>query len=145
MLFNIPSLLLYTLKLVSNNGKNVFFHDVKYALQIEICAIIEWIKKYKSIIKEKKKHDKIVLVGKTKLNAIAILVSKALIDSCISHDEFVSVNNMLREYNEMKEEIKKSWNFCGIYYVKAIETVSSALRKILRTKIQVLQKLNRID
>ena len=49
-----------------------------------------------------------MLVGKTKLNTIAILVSKALIDSYISHDEFVSVNNMLREYNEMKEEIKKS-------------------------------------
>ena len=63
-----------------------------------------------------------MLVGKTKLNTIAILVSKALIDSYISHDEFVSVNNMLREYNEMKEEIKKSWNFCGIYYIKAIET-----------------------
>ena len=24
----------------------------------------------------------------------------------ISHDEFFSVNNVLREYNEMKEEIK---------------------------------------
>ena len=27
-------------------------------------------------------------------------------DSYIRHNEFVSVNNMLREYNEMKEEIK---------------------------------------
>ena len=62
----------------------------------------------KSIKEKRKKHDKIVLVGKTKLNTIAILVSKALIDSYISHDEFVSVNNMLREHNEMKEEIKKS-------------------------------------
>ena len=33
-------------------------------------------------------------------------MSKALIDSYISHDEFVSVNNVLREYNEMKEENK---------------------------------------
>ena len=49
-----------------------------------------------------------MLVGKTKLNTTAILVSKALIDSYISHDEFVSVSNMLGEYNEMKEEIKKS-------------------------------------
>ena len=31
---------------------------------------------------------------------------KALIDSYISHGEFFSVNNVLREYNEMKEEIK---------------------------------------
>ena len=34
------------------------------------------------------------------------LVSKALIDSDISHDEFVSVNNVLRENYEMKTEIK---------------------------------------
>ena len=34
--------------------------------------------------------------------------SITLIDSYISHDEFVSVNNLLREYNEIKEEIKIS-------------------------------------
>ena len=32
--------------------------------------------------------------------------SKALINLDISHDELVSVNYVLREYNEMKEEIK---------------------------------------
>ena len=53
-----------------------------------------------------KKHDKIVLLGKNKLNTIEVLISTALIDSYISHDEFVSINNVLREYNEMKEEIK---------------------------------------
>ena len=31
-----------------------------------------------------------------------------LIDSCISHEEFVSVNNVLRKYNEIKEEIRRS-------------------------------------
>ena len=42
---------------------------------------------------------------KTKLNSINILISKALIDSYINHDGFVSVNNVY-EYNkyiEMKE------------------------------------------
>ena len=37
----------------------------------------------------------------------------ALIDSYISHDKLVSVSNVLREHNVMKEEIKKSWNFSG--------------------------------
>ena len=65
------------------------------------------IKKYKSIIKKKKKkHDKIVLVGKGKLNTIEVLFSKALIDSYITYHEFVSVINVLREYYELKEEIK---------------------------------------
>ena len=33
-------------------------------------------------------------------------MSKALIDSYISHDEFVLVNNVLQEYNETKDKIK---------------------------------------
>ena len=62
-------------------------------------------KKYKSIIKKKKKkHDKIVLLRKTKLDIIEVLISKALIDSYISYDEFVSVNNVLREHNEIKKK-----------------------------------------
>ena len=47
-----------------------------------------------------------VLVGKSKLSTIEILISKTLINSYVSHDEFVSVNKVLREYNKMKEEIK---------------------------------------
>ena len=46
------------------------------------------------------------MLGKDKLNINEVLISKALIDSFINHDEFISVNNVLREYNEMKEEIK---------------------------------------
>ena len=75
------------------------------AVGLNICAITAEIKKYRSITKKKKKkHEKIVLLGKSKLNSIEIQISKALIDSYISHDEFVSVNNVLREYNKMKEE-----------------------------------------
>ena len=74
---------------------------------LKICAITVGIKKYKSMIKKKKKkHDKIVLLAKSKLNSIEVLISKALIDSNISHDEFVLINNVLKEYDEMKEEIK---------------------------------------
>ena len=39
------------------------------------------------------------------VNAIEIFIFRALIDSYISHGEFVSVNNVLREYNDMKKEI----------------------------------------
>ena len=35
------------------------------------------------------------------------LISKDLIDSYISHEKFVLVNNVLREYDDMKEEINK--------------------------------------
>ena len=57
-------------------------------------------------MKKKNKFDKIVLLAKSKLNSIEVLISKALIYSLISHDEFILINNLLKEYNEMKEEIK---------------------------------------
>ena len=73
------------------------------AIGLKICAITAGIKKYKSIIKKKKKkHDKIVSLAKSKLNRIQVLISKSLIDSNISHDAFVLKNNVLKGYEEMK-------------------------------------------
>ena len=46
------------------------------------------------------------MLAKSKLNKIEVLIYKALIDSIISRDEFVLINKVLREYNEIKEEIK---------------------------------------
>ena len=78
------------------------------AIGLRICAITTAIKKYKSIIKRKKiKHDKIVLLAKSELNSIEVNISKFLINSVISHDQFVLIYNILKEYNKMKEEIKK--------------------------------------
>ena len=74
------------------------------AVGIKICAITARIKKYNSIIKKKKKkHDKIVLLGRDKLSNKEVLIYKALIDSYISHEELVSVSNV-SEYNEMKKK-----------------------------------------
>ena len=41
-----------------------------------------------------------------KLNMIEVFISKNSIDSCISHDELDSVNNVLRKYEYLKEVIK---------------------------------------
>ena len=69
--------------------------------------MIAEIKQFKSIIKEKK-YDEIVLLEKTKLDIIEVLISKTLIDSNIIYDNFFSVNNVLRENNKMKEEAEDS-------------------------------------
>ena len=61
----------------------------------KIYIITAGIKKYKSIIKKKKKkYNKILLA---KLNTMQVLIFWVLMDSYISHDEFVSINNVLRE------------------------------------------------
>ena len=59
------------------------------AIGLKVCAMTAGIKKRKSIIRKKKKHDK----------------TDDLTDSYISRDEFVLVNNVLKNYDEMKEEI----------------------------------------
>ena len=67
------------------------------AIGLKNWAIASGIKKYKSIIKKKKKkHNKIVLLAKSKLTGIEVLISKALIDSDISHDEFALINYVLK-------------------------------------------------
>ena len=35
-----------------------------------------------------------------------MLISKALINSNVSHDEFVLINNVWKEYDDLEEEIK---------------------------------------
>ena len=82
-----------------------------FTIGLKICEITAGIKKHKSIIKKKnKKHDKIVLLAKSKLNRIEVLISKTLIDSNISHNEFVLINNVLNEFYDMKEEEIKNSN-----------------------------------
>ena len=74
---------------------------------LKIYAIAARIKNHESIIKKKKiKDDQIVLLAKYKLNNIEVLISKGLLDSNISRDEFVLINNVLEEYDEMKKETK---------------------------------------
>ena len=66
--------------------------------------------------KKKKKHDKIVLLAKSKLDSIEVLSSKVLVDSNISHDQFVLIYNLLRKFVIQWKKIenssdKKSLNF----------------------------------
>ena len=70
------------------------------AIGLKIYEIIGVIKKYKSIIKKKRRSTK------SKLDSIEVLNSKALIDSNISRDKFVLINNVLKEYYDVREEIK---------------------------------------
>ena len=54
----------------------------------------------------KKKDDKIVLLAKSKLNSIEFPIFKALHSSNITYDEFVSISDVLKEYDDVKEEME---------------------------------------
>ena len=56
--------------------------------------------------KEKKNHIKIVVLARSKLNRIESMISKALINSEISHGEYTTVMNEEVKYQRLKESIR---------------------------------------
>ena len=69
---------------------------------LNICEIIT----KKSILKKKKtKDDEIALLAKNMLDCRKGLSSRSLIDSCITHDDFLLVDSMLKRYDYMKEKM----------------------------------------
>ena len=57
--------------------------------------------------KRKKKHNKIIVLAKNKLNTIDTLLSSALNDSEISHEEFSKIITEANIYENIKENIKE--------------------------------------
>ena len=52
---------------------------------------------------QKKKHGKIFMLAKSKLSSIENLVSQALIDMEICHEEFITILKEKDKYDKMKE------------------------------------------
>ena len=77
------------------------------AIGLKIYTITGGIRKHKSMNKKKKKkHNKRVLLTKSKLNSIEVLICKALIDSNISQDEFLLINDVLKGFYEWKNQLQ---------------------------------------
>ena len=57
--------------------------------------------------KRKKKHNKIIALAKNKLNMIDTLLSSALNDSAICHEEFSNIISETNIYENIKENIKE--------------------------------------
>ena len=52
---------------------------------------------------KKKKHNKSIMLDKSKLSSIESKVSEALINSEFSHEDFTIIINEKKRYNELKE------------------------------------------
>ena len=55
---------------------------------------------------KKKKHNKIVMLARSKLNSIGGKISEALINNQISHEDFITIINEEKNYRELKERIR---------------------------------------
>ena len=71
-----------------------------------------------------KKHDKILMLAKSKLNSIEALISQALIDMDISHKEFDTILNEKDKYEKMKDNLKSE---NGEYKIMRLSSVKSKI------------------
>ena len=56
--------------------------------------------------KQKKKYNRIIILAKNKLNSVETLMSQALIDLEITHEEFKTIIDEKQRYEKMKENIR---------------------------------------
>ena len=81
---------------IANAGFTILF-----SLAAEITQ-----KLLKTTRNEKKKHDKILMLAKSKFNKIESLVSQTLIDIGISHEEFITILKEKDKYEKDKENVR---------------------------------------
>ena len=74
------------------------------SLTLVFTACMGVVKKLLSVTR--KKHDKIISLANTKLNIIEMLLSGALSDFDISHEEFAKIIDEKIKYESMKENVK---------------------------------------
>ena len=60
----------------------------------------------KRIRNKKKKHNKIVMLARSKLNSIESLMDKALMDNEILDEDFDTIINKEKQYRELKESFR---------------------------------------
>ena len=66
-----------------------------------------FVKKFlKTIRNKKKKHNKIVMLARSKLNSIESKISEALINNEVTHKDFMTILNEEEKYRELKESIR---------------------------------------
>ena len=69
-----------------------------------------------------KKHEKIKTLAESKLDTISGIVSKAVEDSHISHQEYQLILKEIEHYRKMKEEIRTKTK-------KAVDTITAEQRE----------------
>ena len=86
-------------------GAPVGIMSASFSLVFSITT--DFVKKFlKTIRNKKKKHNKIVMLARSKLNSIESKISKALINNEICHEDFITILNEEKKYRELKESIK---------------------------------------
>ena len=101
-------------------GAPVGIASVRFTLIFSITTGI--VKKLLNITRhKKKKHVKIVMLAKSKLNSIEI-ISQALIDMEISHEKFTTILNDKDKYEKMKDNLRSENENYKIMRLRSIKS-----------------------
>ena len=86
-------------------GAPIGITSASLSLAFSLCTGL--VKKLlKATRNKKKKHNKIVILARSKLNSIESKISEGLISNQISHENFVAIINEEKNYRELKEKIR---------------------------------------
>ena len=86
-------------------GAPVGMMSASFSLAFSITT--GFVKRFlKTTRNKRKRHNKIVMLARSKLNSIESKISKALMDNEISHEDFMTILNEERKYRELKESIR---------------------------------------
>ena len=101
----LSAIILSIISFVSVIGAPLGIASTSFSLLFSLTTGI--IKKLLEVTKNKnKKQNKIVMLAKSKLNSIETLISQALIDLEISHEEHKSIINDEENFRRLKEYIR---------------------------------------
>ena len=84
----------------SITGAPVGIASASFALILSLTTGI--VKKLLNITRNKKEKHKILMLSKSKLNSIETLISQALSDMEISHEEYITILNKKDKYENIK-------------------------------------------
>ena len=86
-------------------GEPIGITSASLSLAFSLCTgLVKTL--LKATINKKKKHSKIVMLTRSKVNSIESKISEALINNQISHENFITIINEERNYRELKESIR---------------------------------------
>ena len=86
-------------------GAPIGITSASLSLAFSLCAGL--VKRLlKATRNKKKKHMKIFMLARTKLNSIESKISEALINNQISYEDFITIVNEERNYRKLKESIR---------------------------------------
>ena len=105
-------------------GAPVGIASVSFALIFSLTTGI--VKKLLNITrKKKKKHDNILMLAKSKLHSIDILISQALIDMDINHEEFITILKEKGRSEMIKDNLRNKNG--GSYEIMRFNSVKSKI------------------